>query len=113
MKTATRLLPQKAFFDKYLYDTKLPVLRYSFHKKGDDLVLTYRWEGVEDGFFMPFAIRTNDNRSIRLEGTTYYRNVKLSGVKWFGFYNEWQDYEGVAKNSYTYFRTKWANKEDK
>ena len=97
-----------AFFDKYLYDTKLPVLKYKFHKENDKLVLTYRWDGVKEGFFMPFAIRTNDNKSIRLEATTHDQTVTLENVKWFDFYNEWQGYEGIADNSFTYFRTSWV-----
>jgi aminopeptidase N len=43
-----------AFFNKYLYDNRLPVLEYSFHKNPDDLIFKYKWTEVEKGFKMPF-----------------------------------------------------------
>jgi aminopeptidase N len=95
------------FFDKYLYEKQLPVLNYNFVKESEQTILTYRWSGVEDGFKMPFCIRTNNNKSVRLVGTTEEQKTILENTKWFNFYNEWQDIIGVADNSYTYFRTKW------
>ncbi len=95
------------FFDKYLYDTKLPVLNYNFTAKGDSLVLTYKWTEVEKGFTMPFCIKTNDGRAVRLVGSTTEEKISLEDVNSFIFYNEWQDLDGVADNAYTYFRTKW------
>ena len=96
------------FFNKYLYETQLPVLSYQFTREDDHIILTYKWTGVEDGFKMPFCIRTNDNKAVRLAGTTTEQKVTLENTKWFNFYNEWLGLEGVVDNSYTYFSTKWV-----
>ncbi len=97
------------FFEKYLYEKDLPVLKYIFTREGNNMVITYKWDGVKEGFFMPFAIRTDKNQPLRLEATTQYQTVTLEGVKWFTFYNEWLGAEGVSHNAHTYFRTFWAN----
>ncbi len=96
-----------AFFDKYLYDKKLPILSYRFEREDDDLILKYKWTGVKEGFKMPFCIRTNDNRAVRLVGTTAEQKATIENTEWFNFYNEWHDLDGVQDNSYTYFWTRW------
>jgi len=83
------------FFNKYLYETQLPVLGYRFTIEGDHIVLNYQWTGVEDGFRMPFCIRTKDKRAIRLVGTTTEQTATLENTEWFNFYNEWQGPEGL------------------
>ena len=103
-KTGENFYP---FFNKYLHDIKLPVLNYKFIHQNNNLVLTYKWTEVEDGFKMPFCIKTNDGQAIRLVGSTTEKQATLEDIEWFNFYNEWQDIEGVAENGYTYFRTKW------
>ncbi|NJK85640.1 MAG: hypothetical protein HC906_06415 [Bacteroidales bacterium] len=75
--------------------------------------ITYWWEGVEDGFFMPFAIRTNNGGSLRFEATSTKKTDVLEGVSWFNFYNEWQDFDVVAHNALTYFNTRWHVQEIK
>jgi aminopeptidase N len=95
------------FFDKYLYETRLPVLSYQFTREDDHLILTYKWIDVEDGFEMPFCIRTNNNKAVRLSGTTTEQKATIEDAEWFNFYNEWQDPDGVADNSFTYYRTRW------
>lgn len=101
-----------AFFDKYLLDTELPVLAYKLKYNSDGkLLFTYWWEGVKDGFFMPFAVHTNNDTSLRFEGTTKETEVVLEGTEWFRFYNEWQEVKNAAPNSLTYFRTRWAKEE--
>ncbi|MFO7655445.1 MAG: M1 family metallopeptidase [Bacteroidales bacterium] len=102
-KTGENYFP---FFNKYLYDKQLPVLSYRFSNKNDSLILNYKWTGVEEGFRMPFCIKTNDNRAIRLVGTTKEQQTVVENGFWFSFYNEWQSPEGVVDNSYTYFRTR-------
>lgn len=99
-----------SFFEKYLYEEELPILSYSI--KTDDsgnLIFKFRWDGVKDGFTMPFAVHTNDGNSLRFIATTEDTEVTLEGIKWFNFYNEWQEIKNVADNSLTYFRTKWID----
>jgi aminopeptidase N len=96
------------FFYKYLFETRLPVLSYSFTREDNNILLTCQWTEVEDGFSMPFCIRTNDGRAVRLDGTTTEKTITIENAAWFNFYNEWQDLKGVADNSYTYYRTKWG-----
>ena len=104
MKTGVDYTP---FFKKYLYETSLPVLQYRIVKEDDRIVLKFRWTGVEEGFRMPFCIRTDEGNAFRLEGTTTEQEAAFAGVKWFSFYNELQDLDGVPDNAYTYYRTNW------
>ncbi len=94
-----------AFFNKYLYDSRLPVLEYSFRKNSDDLVFAFKWTGVEDGFEMPFCIETDKRKSVRFIGTTRQQEILLENTSWFNFFNKWNDPEGVKDNSYTFFWT--------
>lgn len=95
-----------AFFNKFLYDTRLPVLEYSFRKDSAGLILSYKWTEVDKGFKMPFCIMTDNKKSIRLTGTTTKQEIKLEKTSWFNFYNLWRGYNGAEPNSYTYFHTK-------
>ena len=95
-----------AFFNKYLYDTRLPVLEYSFGENQDDLIFTYKWAEVEDGFKMPFCIQTNEKKAIRLVGTTQEQEILLKNTSWFNFFNHWKSTDGIMDNSFTYF---WTN----
>ncbi len=95
-----------AFFTKYLYDTKLPVLEYEFSMEQGNLKLRYRWTGVEDGFVMPFGISTSNNQSLRLVADCTWREVALTGASWFNFYNLWSGYQGCPDNAFTYFHTR-------
>jgi aminopeptidase N len=97
-----------AFFNKYLYDTRLPVLEYSFAEDQGDLVLKYRWTGVEAGFIMPFGVETNTKESLRLQADTSFKEVRLNGTSWFNFYNLWKGYVGSVDNSFTYYQTRWV-----
>jgi aminopeptidase N len=98
-----------AFFNKYLYDTKLPVLEYTFKDDSGDLVLKYRWTGVEEGFVMPFGIGTNNKVSLRLVADTNWKEERIPQTAWFNFFNIWRGYEGSADNSFTYFYTRCSN----
>ena len=98
-----------AFFKKYLYDTRLPVLEYSFKNDTSDLMLTYKWTEVENGFKMPFCIQTDNKKSVRLEGTTEKQEIRLEDTSWFNFFNQWKGYDGAERNSFTYFRTRCRN----
>ena len=95
-----------AFFNKYLYDTRLPVLEYSFDKNLDDLIFTYRWTEVEEGFKMPFCIQTNEKKAVRLVGTKQEQEILLKNTSWFNFINQWKGTEGIEDHSFTYF---WTN----
>jgi aminopeptidase N len=94
------------FFDKFLKETGLPVLQYSFERKDKNIVFTFKWTEVKDGFTMPFCLRSGNN-SFRLEGTTQEQKVVLNNAETFYFYNMWTGVEGVEKNAYTYYWTRW------
>ncbi len=94
-----------AFFDKYLHDNRLPVLTYSYHKEGDDIVFTYKWEQVEEGFKMPFALSLDNDNAIRLEGTTSDQTIRLKNTSTFNFFNQYLGYKGAPDNSFTYYWT--------
>jgi aminopeptidase N len=98
-----------AFFNKYLYDTKLPVLEYTYKYDSGDLILKYRWTGVEEGFVMPFGIGTNNKVSLRLVADTNWKEERIPLTAWFNFFNIWRGYEGSADNSFTYFYTRCSN----
>jgi len=93
------------FFKKYLYETRLPVLQYSFIADSGNLVFKYKWTEVEDGFRMPFCIETNVKKAIRLVGTTDEQQTVLENTSWFNFFNCWKGPAGAEDNSFTYFRT--------
>jgi len=96
-----------SFFNKFLYDTGLPVLSYKFKKDGSDIVLDYRWTGVEDGFEMAFGIETGNKESFRLEAGTFWSTYRLKNTEFFNFYNLLKGFSGSPKNSFTYFNTHW------
>lgn len=98
-----------AFFNIYLYDTKLPVLSYSYSVDQSDLILKYRWTGVEEGFTMPFGIESGNRESYRLVADTSWRETRIPDTEWFNFYNLWKGYEGCKENSFTYFNTRCEN----
>lgn len=95
-----------AFFKKYLYDTKIPVLEYSFRMENNDLVVRYRWAEVQNGFTMPFGIQTDKKEPLRIVARDTWQETRLPGAAWFSFYNLWRGYEGCADNSFTYFNTR-------
>lgn len=92
-------------FKKYLYETDLPTLYYAYRYTDEGVYFTYRWENVENGFEMPFALRYNNNQSIRLVGTTENQEFLLKNTETFGFYNTFSSLEGVPKFGFTYFTT--------
>jgi aminopeptidase N len=100
-----------AFFKKYLYDTGLPVLAYSYSSENGEIVLKYRWTGVEEGFVMPFGIETDRKESLRLVADTQWKEVRIPDAAWFNFYNLWKGYTGSKDNSFTYFHTLCENPE--
>lgn len=93
------------FFDKFLMETGLPVLEYSWEQKGKNLIFEFKWTEVKDGFEMPFCIRSG-NKSFRLVGTTKSQKVVLNNAENFRFYNMWSGSEDVEHNAFTYFWTK-------
>jgi aminopeptidase N len=93
------------FFKKYLYETRLPVIQYSFIINSDNLVFTYKWTEVDDGFRMPFCIETSGEKAIRLVGTTYEQRLVLESTSWFNFFNCLKGPAGAEDHSFTYFRT--------
>jgi aminopeptidase N len=95
-----------SFFNKYLMDTKLPVLEYIFEIDKEDLILKYRWTGVSDGFVMPFAIENDKKKSFRMTGTTAWQQLTLPQTSWFNFYNLEKGFEGCPVNAFTYYHTR-------
>ncbi|MBN2348967.1 MAG: M1 family metallopeptidase [Bacteroidales bacterium] len=96
-----------ALFHKFIYDTGLPVLNYNYKREGSEIIFTYRWDDVEPGFSMPFALALDNNKSIRLEGTASDQVFRLKNTATFNFYNQNRDPEGAPVNSLVYFWTKY------
>lgn len=99
----------RPFFNKFLYETNLPVLFYTCNTAHGNLIIRYKWTEVENGFMMPFSIETDQKKTIRLEATTEWNELYIPNASWFNFFNEWKGYEGSPANSYTYYRTKCKN----
>ncbi|MBN1158806.1 MAG: M1 family metallopeptidase [Bacteroidales bacterium] len=99
----------RPFFDKFLYETRLPVLSYSYDKQDEDLMIRYRWTEVGDGFRMPLAIETDLEETYRLEASAEWKVLRVPGATWFNFFNTRKGYEGCPVNSFTYYWTKCEN----
>ena len=99
------------FFDKFLKDKNLPVLKYKYRIQGDDILLDYRWDEVEKGFTMPVCIKAG-TRNYRITPTTETQQIRLKNTDNFSFYNFMSGYEGVDKNSFTYYWTSCENFKD-
>jgi len=93
------------FFNKYLLETTLPVLEYSFVQDKEDLILKYRWSEVEEGFNMPFAIENDQKESFRITANTAWQELILRQTSWFNFFNLEKGYEGCPTNAFTYYHT--------
>ena len=96
------------FFHKFLKDKNLPILKYKYKIQGDDIVLDYKWDEVEKGFFMPICIKAG-TKNLRLVPTTEPQSIRIKDVDSFHFYNFILGSEGVEKNSYTYYWTHCEN----
>ena len=95
-----------AMFNKFLYDTELPVLYYTYRRKSDGILFRYKWTGVDEGFIMPFSINTfPDNHAYRLEGNTELSEIKIPGAESFTFYNYATSPVNCPGNGLTYYRT--------
>jgi aminopeptidase N len=93
-------------FQKFLYDTNLPVLYYQYERKGNDILLRYKWSEVVPGFVMPFSIKIfNSDESLRLLATTEEQEVILQDADSFFFYQSVQSPKGCPANGLTYFWT--------
>jgi hypothetical protein len=68
------------------------------------LIFEFKWTEVNEGFEMPFCIRTG-NKSFRLVGSTKSQKVVLNNAETFRFYNMWSGSEDVEPNAFTYFWT--------
>ena len=94
------------FFSKFLYETDLPVLKYSYERKDGDLILKFKWNEVQRGFKMAFGIETSTGNGIRLLGTTEEQTVILEDSDSFNFYNLSSDLTNAPHNSFSYYWTK-------
>ncbi len=96
------------FFKKFLKDRDIPVLSYTYKIEGDDIVLKYKWDEVDKGFFMPICIKAG-SKNFRLTVTTDMQEIRLKNADSFYFYNFITGSEGVEKNSFTYYWTRCEN----
>lgn len=91
---------------KFLFEKDPPILNYRFVRDGNDILLSYRWIEVDEGFEMPFLLFTSDGRQMRLEGSTRYHAVILKNTGSFLVANFiWYPKNSILKNSLTYFQT--------
>ena len=95
-----------AFFKKFLYDRFPPVLTYDYKIDGKDIILVFKWDGVDTGFKMPFCIRYDGNRAKRIMATSEAQAVRLDNTSTFNFYTPFAAFKGCEKNGYTYYWTK-------
>lgn len=100
-----------AFFKKFLYDKNLPILKYSYHKQGNDLIMKYQWDEVDKGFAMPFSVRAGAGNNIRIEATTEPQEITFKNTSSFYFYNIFIETDSAPRNGYTYYWTKCVNQE--
>ena len=95
-----------AFFKKYLYDTALPELLYTYRRKDDGILLRYNWTGVDEGFVMPFSVKTfPNNDTYRIEATTDQQEIILPDAESFVFYNYANLPDECPHNGFTYYHT--------
>ena len=98
----------KPFFDKFLKDKNPPVLKYHYRIQGNDILLDYRWDGVEKGFTMPVDIKAG-TQNYRIIATTEVQQIRLKNTESFYFYNFITGPDGADKNSFTYYWTSCEN----
>lgn len=96
------------FFEKFLYESSLPVLQYSYVREGKNIRFKYKWTEVKDGFKMPVGMYAG-KKSIRLMATTQEQEIVFENADTFHFFNIWSGTEGVERNAYTYYWTKGVN----
>lgn len=65
------------FFNQYLKNPKLPVLRYEIKKgKNGKKIMKYRWEEAVDGFKMPLIIEMDKSKK-QLECSASFKEVEI------------------------------------
>lgn len=101
-------------FNKFLYDTRIPILSYSYERVGNDLILKYKWIEVDDGFTMPFSIETVCNgEAIRIVASTKEQEIVLKNTRSFSFFHLIKSAENCPHNGLTYYNTHCENKLNK
>jgi len=93
------------FFTKYLNDKEPPILIYRYIQDGPDILLSYKWIEVVQGFEMPFLLYTGDGKTFRLNGTTQFQSVTLSNSTTFLVANYMHYPKTIPRNSLTWFHT--------
>jgi aminopeptidase N len=106
------LYTQKDFsslFSKFLYNTDLPVLQYTYEHQGTDLLLRYKWIEVVPDFIMPFAVKPIDaDEGLRFVATTQEQETVIKDAESFYFYQPGQSPAGCPHNGLTYYWTRNA-----
>jgi aminopeptidase N len=99
-----------AFFKKFLYEKELPELTYSFIKKEGKLIFRYKWNGVEEGFKMPFCLFTDlKKEGIRVLGSTSWETMEFPAANCVGLTSEYSPMKFVPQHSFTYYQSKQIN----
>jgi aminopeptidase N len=94
------------FFNTFLYQSTIPLLKYFYSRQDGSLILRYQWIGVEEGFEMPFSIKVlSSGKAYRLLATTQVQEITIPEASSFLFYDQFIPVEGCPHNGLTYFRT--------
>ncbi len=67
------------FFRQYLYHQDIPVFQYHTEKRGDDLVLSYRWECFHQDFAMDFQVMVAEQNH-RISPTSEWQEILLDNA---------------------------------
>ncbi len=96
------------FYNKFLYDTQLPVLEYSTENNSDSaLIFSYQWVGVQEGFQLPICIKTIDGKTYRFEAKTEKQTFEIKKGGFATILTHWHPNRAdIIKNSSSYFYTR-------
>ena len=97
------------FFKKFLYDKNLPVLKYTYTRDGNNILLKYQWDEVDKGFVMPFCISTTGDKNYKIIASTNPQEILLKDASTFRFYTYLLDSEKAERNGDTYYWTRCEN----
>ena len=97
------------FFKKFLYDKNLPVLKYTYTRDGNNILLKYQWDEVDKGFVMPFCISTTGDKNYKIIASTNPQEIVLKDASTFRFYTYLLDSEKAERNGDTYYWTRCEN----
>ena len=98
------------FFTKFLNEIDPPILQYRFKLLNRKLTFTYEWKNVGKNFSMPFCMTINNEKNIRLTGSTQSQTIEFNDVDSFYLPNEGRlDKNKITPNSFTYYWASWIH----